>query len=143
MSVVTSDLSNAGTNSNVFIQLFGDKHDSGKIPLESSFTNKNAFERGQTDKFEVKEADVGEIRKILIGHDGRGIGSGWHLKEVIIDAPKLGKKWRFPCGRWLDKNEDDGKTQRELYPSDLSTEEYKPCNFLFRVYPLKFCPQFN
>ncbi len=54
---------------------------------------------------------------------------GWHLKEVIIDAPKLGKKWRFPCDRWLDSAEDDGKTERELEPSNLASEEYTPCNY--------------
>ena len=127
MNVVTSDKPNAGTDSNVYIQLFGDKNDSGKITLETSKTNKNKFERGQTDMFEIKEADVGDLRKIKIGHDGRGFGAGWHLKEVVIDAPKLGKKWRFPCGRWLDKNEDDGKTERELTPMDMSFEEYTPC----------------
>jgi hypothetical protein len=98
----------------------------GKIILETSKTNRNKFEKGQTDVFEIKEADVGDLRKIKIGHNGRGAGAGWHLKEVIIDAPKLGKKWRFPCGRWLDKNEDDGKIERELTPMDMSFEEYQP-----------------
>ena len=67
-----------------------------------------------------------DLKKIRIGHDGRGIGSGWHLKEVIIDAPKLGKKWRFPCNRWLDKYEDDGKVERELFPTNLANDEYVP-----------------
>ncbi len=106
--------------------MFGDRNDSGKVPLETSKTNRNKFERGNTDVFEIKEADVGDIRKIRIGHDGKGAGDGWHLKEVIIDAPKLGKKWRFPCSRWFDKSEDDGKIERDLYPMDISTEEYTP-----------------
>jgi hypothetical protein len=93
--VVTSDIINAGTDATVFIQLFGDKNDSGKITLETSKTNRNKFERGQTDVFEIKESDVGDLRKVRIGHDGRGPGAGWHLKEIIIDAPRLGKKWRL------------------------------------------------
>ena len=125
--MATSDLRDAGTNANVYIQLFGERNDSGKVPLETSKTNRNKFERGKTDVFEVKEADVGEIRKIRIGHDGTGMGSGWHLKEVIIDAPKLGRKWKFPCGRWLDKHEDDGKIERELLPKEVLAEEYSPC----------------
>lgn len=131
VSVVTSDIRNAGTDSNVYIKLFGDKNDSGKIELVTSKTNKNKFERGNTDVFEIKSSDVGLIRKIKIGHDGKGIGSGWHLKEVIIDAPKLGKKLRFPCNRWLDVNEADGKIECDLTPLEMSTEDYTPCNNFF------------
>ncbi len=125
--MVTSDIRGAGTDANVYIQLYGDKNDSGKIPLETSKSNPNKFERGQTDVFEVKEADVGDIRKIRIGHDGTGPGAGWHMKEVVIDAPKLGHKWRFPCNHWFDKREEDGKIERELLPQELSFEEYSPC----------------
>lgn len=86
--MTTSDIRGAGTDANVFIQLFGEKNDSGKInsfsfiyvflftnlflknffkgkiKLETSKNHKNKFEQGQTDLFEVKEADVGELRKI-------------------------------------------------------------------------------
>lgn len=102
VTVVTSDKRNAGTDATVYIQLFGNKNDSGKIDLVASKTNKKKFERGNSDEFEIKTSDVGNIRKIKIGHDGKGLGSGWHLKEVIIDAPKLGKKLKFPCSRWLE-----------------------------------------
>jgi hypothetical protein len=114
--VVTSDIRNSGTDANVYIQLFGDKMDSGKIPLA---TNRNKFERGRTDVFEFKEANVGDLCKIKVGHDGQSIGSGWHLEEIIITKDKQNKKWRFPCGRWLDKNEDDGKIERELTVFEL------------------------
>jgi hypothetical protein len=62
-----------------------------------------------------------------IGHDGKGIGSGWHLEKVVIDAPKLGKKWIFSCGRWLDTGEADGKLEVELEPIETNTEEYDKC----------------
>ncbi len=64
VSVTTSDKRGAGTDANVFIQLFGENNDSGKQKLETSKNNKNKFERGQTDVFEIKEADIGGIRKI-------------------------------------------------------------------------------
>lgn len=50
--------------------------------METSKTNRNKFERGNTDVFELKEADVGEIRKIKIGHDGSRPGAGL-LNELI------------------------------------------------------------
>jgi len=36
----------------------------GVINLKSSKTNKNKFERNQTDEFVVEAVDIGELRKI-------------------------------------------------------------------------------
>lgn len=56
-----------------------------------------------------------------------GGSAGWFLDWVEIDAPSLGQKLRFPCGRWLDKGEDDGAIVRDLFPNPLQTELYTPC----------------
>jgi len=64
-----------------------------------------------------------------IGHDNAGGGGAWFLENVVIDCPSLGKKWHFPHGRWLAKGEDDGHLERELFPQDLATEEYNPCEY--------------
>lgn len=40
----------------------------------------------------------------------------------------MGQKLRFPCGRWLDRGEDDGAIVRDLFPNPLQTEFYTPCN---------------
>ena len=65
-----------------------------------------------------------------IGHDNAGGGGAWFLDRVEIDCPALGRKWVFPCGRWLAKGEDDGQLERELYPQDMATEEYVPCKLI-------------
>ena len=63
-----------------------------------------------------------------IGHDNTGGLSGaWFLDRVEVDAPSLGCKWIFPCGRWLAKDKDDGQLERELYPHDMATEKYIAC----------------
>ena len=49
-----------------------------------------------------------------IGHDNKGVGPGWHLKEVVIEAKAEGRQWLCECNRWLDKKEEDGKIEREL-----------------------------
>lgn len=65
-----------------------------------------------------------------IGHDNSGLtGAAWCLDRVEIDCPSLGRKWYFPCGRWLAKGKDDGAIERELYPQDMATEEYDKCNY--------------
>lgn len=58
-----------------------------------------------------------------------GGSEGWFLDWVEVDAPSQGQRLRFPCGRWLDKNEDDGAIVRDLYPADLQTELYTPCEW--------------
>ncbi|XP_071954737.1 lipoxygenase homology domain-containing protein 1-like [Antedon mediterranea] len=123
--VTTSDVRGAGTDANVYVIIFGENDDTGLINLKSSKTNKNKFERGVTDEFVVEAVHIGDIQKIRIGHDNKGGFAGWMLDKVVIDAPSLGKKWEFPCGRWLDKGEDDGQIERELFPITTRTEEYE------------------
>ena len=43
-----------------------------------------------------------------------------------IDVPSLGQKAVFPCGRWLDKDKDDGLLERELVPVEETQQQYKP-----------------
>ncbi len=47
--------------------------------------HRNDFERGATDIFEFTAPSVGKpMSKIRIGHDGSGVGSGWHLNKVSV-----------------------------------------------------------
>ncbi|KAG7241182.1 hypothetical protein INR49_025925, partial [Caranx melampygus] len=125
--IKTGDKKYAGTDANVFMIMYGTKDDTGIINLKASKTHKNKFERGMTDEFIVEAVDIGPLKKLRIGHDNCGGGSaGWFLDWVEIDAPSLGQKQRFPCGRWLDKGEDDGAIVRDLFPNPLQTELYTP-----------------
>lgn len=49
----------------MFIQITGDKGDTGEKRLESSGNN---FERGQKDNFTLEALDLGEITKVRVGH---------------------------------------------------------------------------
>uniref|UniRef100_U3K2M7 Lipoxygenase homology PLAT domains 1 n=1 Tax=Ficedula albicollis TaxID=59894 RepID=U3K2M7_FICAL len=126
VKVKTGDKKNAGTDANVFIILYGNKDDTGIVSLKASKTNKNKFERGKVDEFTVESVDIGDLKKIKIGHDNKGNSTGWFLEWVEIDAPSLGQCLKFPCGRWLDKSEDDGATERIIFPAELQTVEYIP-----------------
>ncbi|XP_029436484.1 lipoxygenase homology domain-containing protein 1 [Rhinatrema bivittatum] len=124
--VKTGDKKNSGTDANVFLILYGAIDDTGFVNLKASKTNKNKYERGKTDVFTVEAVNIGELKKLKIGHDNTGNSPGWFLDWVEIDAPSLGQCMRFPCGRWLDKSEDDGAIERYLFPSHLQMEEYVP-----------------
>uniref|UniRef100_A0A8C0ZH30 Lipoxygenase homology PLAT domains 1 n=1 Tax=Cyanistes caeruleus TaxID=156563 RepID=A0A8C0ZH30_CYACU len=126
VKVKTGDKKNAGTDANVFIILYGSKDDTGIVSLKASKINKNKFERGKVDEFTVESVDIGDLKKIKIGHDNKGNSTGWFLEWVEIDAPSLGQCLKFPCGRWLDKSEDDGAVERIIFPAELQTVEYIP-----------------
>uniref|UniRef100_A0A8B9IIN7 Lipoxygenase homology domains 1 n=1 Tax=Anser cygnoides TaxID=8845 RepID=A0A8B9IIN7_ANSCY len=128
VKVKTGDKKNAGTDANVFITLYGSKDDTGMalFSLKASKINKNKFERGKVDEFTVESVDIGDLKKIKIGHDNKGNSTGWFLEWVEIDAPSLGQCLKFPCGRWLDKSEDDGAIERIIFPAELQTTEYIP-----------------
>nr|XP_023838831.1 lipoxygenase homology domain-containing protein 1-like [Salvelinus alpinus] len=126
MRVKTGDKKYAGTDANVFAILYGMKDDTGIIMLKASKLHKNKFEQAMIDEFTVEAVDIGTLKKIRIGHDNSGAASGWFLDWVEVDAPSLGQRLRFPCGRWLDKGEDDGAIVRDLFPADLQTELYTP-----------------
>ena len=57
-------------------------------------SSKNDFERGAVDVFTLTCANLGAITHIVIGQDGRGMGSAWHLDQV---APILGSEDRGTC----------------------------------------------
>ena len=64
-----------------------------------------------------------QIKKIRLGHDGTGIGAGWFVDDVVIDVPSNGECYRFAMHRWLAEDEEDGKTEIELEPSDVSEKD--------------------
>ena len=37
----------------------------------------------------------------------------------------MGVKYKFPCGRWISKDHDDGQLERELYVGTDDVEAYE------------------
>ncbi|NXC68774.1 LOXH1 protein, partial [Anhinga anhinga] len=114
--VYTGATLGAETDSNVYINLTGTRGDTGKRKLHRSKNNNVKFRHGQMDIFCIKAVSLGDLEKVLISHDGAGPGNGWFLDKIVIKH-KEGKESQevvFPCNRWLDEYQDDGKTEREL-----------------------------
>lgn len=55
----------------------------------------------------------------MIGHNNEGMRAGWFLDSIQIVVPVSGKHYMFPSHRWLCKDEADGKTEVEIYPSEI------------------------
>eukprot|EP01047_Picozoa_sp_COSAG01_P075042 COSAG01_NODE_12731_length_1693_cov_1.268507_2_plen_255_part_00 len=111
--IKTTDEPGAGSNAAFFVKLIGETGVSENITPESG---RNDFERGETNEFKIQTKDIGRLTKIRIGHDGQGIGAGWHMDsaEIIDDGTR--ELWKFPCHRWFDEDQDDGIIVRELAP---------------------------
>ena len=82
---------------------------------------RHTIEGGPGDKFSHAfcfsfSFPIVQLEKIRIGHDGRGLGTGWYVEEVVIIIHD--ECWIFPCNRWLADYEDDGKTERDLYAGE-------------------------
>lgn len=104
--IKTGDQTLAGTDSNVFIQLFGTegKTESIYLPPEDIF----AFEAGSVDKFILEVPDVGELTRCCIGHDNAEGDSGWFVVDVRIQDDETDREWTFVFDQWLGI-EESGK----------------------------------
>lgn len=58
---------NAGTDANVYFQMFGEDGESQEIDLKNK--GKGYFNRGQLDRFRVRARDVGRVRKFCLFED--------------------------------------------------------------------------
>ena len=57
----TGDVKGAGTDANVFVNIYGDQGDTGERKLHKSETNRDKFERGQLDVFQIEAVDLGKV----------------------------------------------------------------------------------
>ncbi|XP_056301849.1 lipoxygenase homology domain-containing protein 1-like [Danio aesculapii] len=120
VTICTGNVSGSGTDASVYLNIIGDLGDTGERLMFMSKNNVNKFEKGNADEFLVEAVTLGQIRRVRIGHDGRGGGCGWFLDKVMVreEGQPEASSIEFPCYRWLDRNEDDGQIVRELVPTD-------------------------
>ncbi|XP_043395558.1 oxygen-regulated protein 1 [Chelonia mydas] len=116
LHVYTGSKLGAETDSNVYATLIGTRGDSGKRKLRRAKNNKVKFQHGQVDIFFIKAVSLRDLRKLVISHGGTGPGNGWFLDKVVVKFKEEDDDQEvvFPCNRWLDEYQDDGKTEREL-----------------------------
>ncbi|CAG9464667.1 unnamed protein product [Pedinophyceae sp. YPF-701] len=117
VTVVTSDLRGAGTDAGVYMEMHGKDKDGGEVvvPRQTLDTSKNNFERAQVDVFILPQMpNTAELTHVIVGHDNKGLGPGWHLDHVEVVNEATGLRQYFDCRKWFDKKEDDGLIERKL-----------------------------
>jgi len=100
--VKTGDEPLGGTDSNVYIMLFGANGQTDWILLEGE--DIFAFEEGAVDKFVLDIPDLGELVKCCVGHDNSA-DPGWFVEDVRVKHNHSGKEWAFKFHQWLGEEE--------------------------------------
>ena len=108
--VVTSANRYARTNANVFIQLHGTMRISERLELRQS-NNTKPFRNGQTDVFDLKMFNIGNLNNVTLKIDGQNNDDGWQLAYIVIHDMSMNKSWRCACDCWFDKDHNrDSRT---------------------------------
>jgi hypothetical protein len=96
--VKTGDQPLGGTDSNVFIQLFGTEGQSESLwlPARDIFS----FEAGGVDKFVLEIPDLGELTRCCIGQDATA-DTGWYVESVHVKDDDTDREWVFVFNQWL------------------------------------------
>ncbi|XP_050949579.1 lipoxygenase homology domain-containing protein 1 isoform X3 [Labeo rohita] len=119
-SVTTGSDRDAGTSSRVYVIIIG-KMNKKTERLWLDLEGKNAFLPGSLDYFTCYGTDVGDIKKVELGHDGATPESCWLVEELTVDVPTKAVRYVFPCKCWLAKDRGDGLTARFLDVQDAET----------------------
>ncbi|KAL9955246.1 hypothetical protein ACROYT_G036540 [Oculina patagonica] len=102
VTVYTGNKYMAGTDAKVFVELFGQNHgqeqNSGEVELAG---NKNAFEMGGFDTFNVISPNLGKLSKLTIRLSNGGYSGGWYLSKVRVQNRKKQVDVTFSCFCWL------------------------------------------
>nr|CUU00481.1 hypothetical transcript [Hymenolepis microstoma] len=72
-----------GTDALVYLQLYGNR---GALKTETMLFKPDGkiFGSGETDTFNVYTSEVGDIKKIRVGHNGRRASASWLLEKIRI-----------------------------------------------------------
>ncbi len=134
--VATGDEQDAGTNANVFLEMF---FDNGQLPIQklAQSEHRDKFERGQTDTFEILvPQSLKDLKSVAISSDGSGFGSKWFLSHVEVEISGTGIRNVFPCRQWLQKTRlilSPGGLTDIAQAHDAAASSMKPVVFKYTV----------
>jgi PKD repeat protein len=101
ITVITGDCDDAGTDSTVYIALYGSERYNGRYGSRESMVCASVpFEKGSKDTFKVSGYNLEEIEFITLRHENNLNKPGWYVKEIKIKNEN-GKEWLFVPDQWL------------------------------------------
>lgn len=72
----------------------------------------------QEDIFTFEAADLGNIHKLNLRNDNSRLNPAWFVERIEIDDLTADRHFMFHCERWLAKNKEDKKVERNFYEKD-------------------------
>ena len=112
MRIKTGNIKNAGTDSNIYLQVFGDKGDTGVIELKQICDTKDKFQRGMNTKINLQTVDVGNVSTcnvFLVTHLMVVVVGGDNYNPILKKKPFVGALFRI-CEYFPDLNYVEFKT---------------------------------
>ncbi|PRW59715.1 lipoxygenase homology domain-containing 1 isoform A [Chlorella sorokiniana] len=114
--VYTSSLPGCGCTGNVFVDLQGDKGESGVLTLRNKG---GSFRPGQADEFSFRLPGLGALTQLRVGHDGR---KDWHLERLEVVDSGSGTTHYFPCDKWVKSSGGGSAMSRCLRLQGYTTD---------------------
>ncbi len=85
LEVKTKNSSGAGTNSDIWLTIYGTNGNTGEIELDTYAGDGDNFEKGDLDCFHVGvDKSIGTIEKITVRKNNGGAGPDWDLEYIEI-----------------------------------------------------------
>lgn len=126
ISVTMGDVIDAGTDLDLYVELFGsDGSSTDRLNLIKSETNAKKHEKGQTDDFTITGVkDVGKVTRLRVGQailkeDELAKVCCYISRVTIVQSTNArSSPYVFNCNKWFDETKEDGLTEREFNLED-------------------------
>lgn len=113
ITVTTGESLGAGTDAEIVLEIIGVKGTTKSLALNNAANisgNKDIFERGATDVFEIEADNVGKIKSIKLGHDGSKSNAEWKCESIKIESEVGTETWKID--KFFEKSK--GTNMQEL-----------------------------
>ncbi|XP_023776871.1 lipoxygenase homology domain-containing protein 1-like [Cyanistes caeruleus] len=121
--VHTGDLEQAGTDSAVYLCIYGKRGDSGLRLLQKTCVPVT-FQRGMVSVFEVEAVSLGKLQKVLLRCEASTKSQHWYCDKVIVREAENNSEYVFNCERWLPfMSQGIILSEIELYPQEFEKNQ--------------------
>ena len=75
--------------------------------------------------FQLEIEDVAPIKKLRVGHNGKGSRPEWYLEKVELRNMDTGDLTVFKAGSWFSTKKGDGKIVRDFVATVKGKDQLK------------------
>lgn len=146
IEIKTSDVSKAGTDSDIYLAVYGENGKTEQINISDLAGGIGSFEKGDKDTFKIgfEAANLGKITGIDVRKNNSGTGPDWHLEYIQITEEVMdngnAQSVRFDFNQWIEdetvRKETVTNTIVHKSPQRIDRELLSKIQFIDGVYTL-------